>query len=35
MLKFLTIYGWCTSQPGMRALKLYPLPWRYDGCAPV
>jgi Gluconate 2-dehydrogenase subunit 3 len=35
MLKFLTIYGWCTSEPGMRALQLYPLPWRYDGCAPV
>ena len=35
MLKYLTIYGWCTSEAGMRALKLYPLPWRYDGCAPV
>ena len=35
MLKFLTIYGWCTSEPGMRALQLYPLPWRYEGCAPV
>ena len=35
MLKYLTIYGWCTSEVGMRALRLYPLPWRYDGCAPV
>lgn len=35
MLKYLTIYGWCTSEAGMRALRLYPLPWRYDGCAPV
>jgi hypothetical protein len=35
MLKFLTIYGWCTSETGMRALGLYPLPSRYDGCAPA
>jgi hypothetical protein len=35
MLKYLTIYGWCTSEAGMRALRLHPLPWRYDGCAPV
>jgi len=35
MLKFLTVYGWATSEPGMRALRAYPLPWRYDGCAPV
>jgi hypothetical protein len=35
MLKYLTIYGYCTSEPGMRALRLYPLPWRYDGCAPI
>ena len=35
MLKYLTVYGWCTSEAGMRALRLYPLPWRYDGCAPV
>ena len=34
-LKYLTVYGYCTSEPGMRALRLYPLPWRYDGCAPV
>jgi hypothetical protein len=35
MLKFLTVYGWCTSETGMRALGLYPLPSRYDGCAPA
>lgn len=35
MLKYLTIYGYCTSEAGMRALGLYPLPGRYDGCAPV
>lgn len=34
-LKYLTAYGYCTSEPGMRALGLFPLPWRYDGCAPV
>jgi hypothetical protein len=34
-LKYLTAYGYCTSEPGMRALGSYPLPWRYDGCAPV
>ena len=34
-LKYLTVYGYCTSEVGMRALRLYPLPWRYDGCAPV
>jgi hypothetical protein len=34
-LKYLTVYGYCTSEAGMRALRLYPLPWRYDGCAPV
>src|SRR5882724_5750720 len=34
-LKYLTVYGYCTSEVGMRALKLYPSPWRYDGCAPV
>ena len=34
-LKYLTVYGYCTSEVGMRALKLYPPPWRYDGCAPV
>ena len=35
MLKYLTVYAWCTSEPGMRALGLFPLPGRYDGCAPV
>jgi len=35
MLKYLTVYGWCTSEAGMRALGLFPLPGRYDGCAPV
>ena len=35
MLKFLTVYGWCTSETGMRALGLYPLASSYDGCAPV
>jgi len=31
----LTVYGYCTSEVGMRTLGLFPLPWRYDGCAPV
>jgi len=35
MLKYLTVYGWCTSEAGMRALGLYPMAGRYDGCAPV
>ena len=34
-LKYLTVYGYCTSEVGMRALGLYPLAMRYDGCAPV
>ena len=34
-LKYLTVYGYCTSEAGMRALGLFPLPWRYDGCAPI
>ena len=34
-LKYLTVYGYCTSEIGMRELGLWPLPWRYDGCAPV
>jgi hypothetical protein len=33
--KFLTVYGYCTSEVGMRELGLWPQPWRYDGCAPV
>jgi hypothetical protein len=35
MLKYLTVYGWCTSEAGMRALGLYPMAGRYDGCAPA
>ncbi|HEV8398760.1 MAG TPA: gluconate 2-dehydrogenase subunit 3 family protein [Gemmatimonadales bacterium] len=35
MLKYVTVYAWCTSEAGMRALGLFPLPGRYDGCAPV
>lgn len=35
MLKYLTVYGYCTSEVGMRTLQLYPLPSRYDGCAPI
>ena len=35
MLKFLTVYGYCTSEAGMKALGLYPHPGRYDGCATV
>ena len=36
MLKYLTVWGYCTSEPGMRqTLKSYPLPGRYDGAAPV
>jgi hypothetical protein len=34
-LKYLTVYGYCTSEVGQRALGLFPLPWRYDGCAPI
>ena len=34
-LKYFTVYGYCTSEVGQRALGLFPLPWRYDGCAPV
>ena len=33
MLKYLTVYGYCTSEAGMRTLQLYPLADRYDGCA--
>lgn len=35
MLKFLTVYGYCTSEAGARALGLYPLPGRYEACAPL
>lgn len=34
-LKYLTVYGYCTSEAGMRLLRLHPLPMRYDGCAPL
>lgn len=34
MLKYLTVWGYCTSEVGMReTLGEYPLPFRYDGCA--
>ena len=35
MLKYLTVYGYCTSAVGMRTLHLDSLPGRYDGCAPI
>lgn len=35
MLKYLIVYGYCTSEAGARALGLYPLPGRYDGCASI
>ena len=36
MLKFLTVWGYCTSEPGMRqTLGTWPLPMRYDGNAPA
>jgi gluconate 2-dehydrogenase gamma chain len=36
MLKYLTIFGFCTSEVGQRdALQLWPPPGRYDGCAPL
>jgi hypothetical protein len=35
MLKYLTVYGYCTSEAGMRTLGLHPRPGRYDGCAPI
>ncbi len=35
MLKYLTVWGYCTSEVGMKAeLGLYPQPTRYDGSAP-
>ncbi|MDQ3949310.1 MAG: gluconate 2-dehydrogenase subunit 3 family protein [Gemmatimonadota bacterium] len=35
MLKYLTIWGYYTSEVAQtRELRLYPLPGRYDGCAP-
>ena len=36
MLKYLTVWGYCTSEVGMRdTLHTYPLPMRYDGNALV
>lgn len=36
MLKYLTVWGFCTSEAGMReVLKSFPRPMRYDGAAPV
>jgi hypothetical protein len=36
MLKYLTVWGYCTSEKGMRqTLGSWPPPMRYDGCAPL
>lgn len=36
LLKYLTVYGYCTSEPGMRQhLRSWPLPMRYDPDARV
>jgi hypothetical protein len=36
MLKYLTVFGYCTSEVGMRDhLGSWPMPMRYDGNAPV
>lgn len=36
MLKYLTVWGYCTSEAGMRGLlHSWPQPMRYDGNAPV
>lgn len=36
VLKYLTVWGYCTSEPGMRRhLRSHPLPMRYDGNVPV
>jgi hypothetical protein len=36
VLKYLTVWGFCTSEPGMReVLHSLPRPMRYDGAAPV
>jgi Gluconate 2-dehydrogenase subunit 3 len=36
MLKYLTVWGYCTSEVGMReTLHSYPMPMRYDGNARV
>jgi hypothetical protein len=35
MLKYLTVFGYCTSKVGQtQHLALWPLPGRYDGDAP-
>jgi len=34
LLKYLTIWGYCTSDAGAQALGLFQLPMRYDSCAP-
>jgi hypothetical protein len=35
MLKYLTVWGYCTSEVGMKMeLHLYPQPMKYDGSAP-
>ncbi len=35
-LKYLTVWGYCTSEPAMRKLfKSHPQPMRFDGNAPV
>jgi gluconate 2-dehydrogenase gamma chain len=35
MLKFLTVWGYCTTEAAAsRTLGEYPPVWRYDGCAP-
>ncbi len=36
VLKYLTVWGYCTSAPGMQqTLRSWPLAMRYDGNAPV
>ncbi|HEX6048982.1 MAG TPA: gluconate 2-dehydrogenase subunit 3 family protein [Gemmatimonadaceae bacterium] len=36
MLKYLTVFGYCTSEVAMRqTLRDWPRPTRYDGCAPI
>lgn len=36
MLKWMTAFGYCTSEVAMRqTFGAWPLPGRYDGCAPV
>lgn len=36
MLKYLTVFGYCTSEVAMRrTLALWPRATHYDGCAPV